>query len=466
MQPNTWNCIIKGGLVVLPDRIEQLDIVIQEGRIQSLMPYQTASEELPLPVIDAAGLHVLPGAIDIHVHFNEPGLGAWEGFETGSAALAAGGITTYVDMPLNGVPPTVKPEYLILKKQAAEGRSYVDYALWGGLVEGNIDQLEGLAAGGAAGFKAFMSEPGGEGEEIFTRADDQTLLEGMKEIARLGGVLAVHAEDEQLVSVLAAEARQQGRMDAIDYIHSRPVEAEMLAVQQALSYARESGCALHFVHISSREAVDIIIAAKKEGLDVTVETCPHYLVLTEESMLTQGSIVKCAPPLRSRQQQEQLWEAVREGLIDIIASDHSPCPPAMKQSDDFFAVWGGISGGQSTLLLMLEQGYHQRGIPLPQLMQMLADQPAERLGLSHIKGKIAEGMDADLVLVNLTEPYELTYEELYDRHKQNPYTGFTFSSTIVRTLVRGNTVYQSEQGLVSQPVGRFIARQPGGVVHG
>jgi len=449
---------------VLPDRVQQLDIVIKEGRIESLMPPHSASEDMP--VISADGLHVLPGAVDIHVHFNEPGLGTWEGFETGSAAMAAGGITTYVDMPLNGVPPTVKPEYLTMKKQAAEGHSYVDYAFWGGLVAGNIDQLEALAAGGIAGFKAFMSEPGGEGEDIFTRADDQTLLEGMKEIARLGQILALHAEDEQLVSMLAAEAIQQGRTGAIDYAYSRPVEAEMLAVKKALSYARQSGCALHFVHISSREAVDMITAAKRDGMDVTIETCPHYLVLTEESMLNQGSLVKCAPPLRSHQHQEQLWEAVREGLIDIIASDHSPCPPEMKQSDDFFTVWGGISGGQSTLLLMLEHGYHQRGIPLTQLMQMLAARPAERLGLSHIKGRIAKGMDADLVLVNLTDHYELTPAKLYDRHKQNPYIGFPFSSTIVRTLVRGYMVYEDKQGLMPECSGRLIVRQPGGVVHG
>ncbi|WP_458119260.1 allantoinase AllB [Paenibacillus sp. Z6-24] len=464
MQPNIWDCIIRGGMVVLPDRVEMLDIAIKDGRIEALLPSLSAAGDVP--VMDAAGLHILPGAVDIHVHFNEPGLGAWEGFETGSAALAAGGITTYVDMPLNGIPPTVRPEYLDLKKQAAENHSYVDYALWGGLVEGNIDQLQTLSDGGVAGFKAFMSEPGGEGEDIFTRVDEQTLLEGMTEITRLGQVLALHAEDEQLVSVLAAEAQASGRTGIMDYVHSRPIEAEMLAVQQALSLARQSGCALHFVHISSREAVEIITAAKVEGMDVTVETCPHYLVLSEESMLEKGSLVKCAPPLRTKQQQDQLWEAVSAGLIDIIASDHSPCPPVMKQTDNFFTVWGGISGGQSTLMLMLEQGYHERAIALPQLMQMLAARPAERLGLGHCKGKIAAGMDADLVLVDLAGSYELTESDLQDRHKQNPYTGYSFSSHIRRTLVRGCTVYEHQLGLTGSLAGRFVARQTGGVVHG
>ncbi|MFD1888486.1 allantoinase AllB [Paenibacillus wenxiniae] len=460
----TLDCIIQGGMVILPDRVEALDIGIHGGKIVQLAPSLTGQQALR--VIDATGLYVLPGAVDIHVHFNEPGLDSWEGFETGSAALAAGGITTYVDMPLNGVPPTTNKKRLDLKQQAAHGNSYVDYALWGGLVEGNIDSLQGLAEGGVPGFKAFMSEPGGDGEDIFTRADHTTLLAGMKELARLGYVLALHAEDEEIVAALAAEAQAKGRVGELDYAHSRPIEAETSAVEQALQLGQATGCALHFVHISSREAVELIAAAKAKGQDVTVETCPHYLVLTEQDLLHKGVVAKCAPPLRSAEEQDRLWQAMQEGMIDIVASDHSPCPPKMKQTDNFFKAWGGISGAQSTLLLMLEEGYHRRSLTLPALMSMLAKRPAERLGLAHAKGSIAQGMDADLVLVDLSRGKMLERADLLDKHRQSPYIGYPFSSTIVETLVRGRTVYSEQQGLATERIGQWVAYQSGGVTHG
>lgn len=463
MQPEL-DLIITGGTVVLPDRVEQIDIGIRNGKIQLLAPHIEYTDEVS--VIQAKGLHILPGTIDIHVHFNEPGLGTWEGFQTGSAALAAGGITTYVDMPLNGVPPTVNAQHLDTKKKAAEQHSYVDYALWGGLVEGNVEDLAGLAEGGVVGFKAFMSEPGGEGEDIFTRADDSTLLAGMQEIARLGHVLALHAEDEPTVSALASQAIAAGKVSVRDYLDSRPIEAEVIAVQRALDYSRQTGCALHFVHISSREAVDIITAAKQAGQNVTVETCPHYLVLSDQDMERQGVLAKCAPPLRNVKEQSALWDAVSLGLIDIIASDHSPCPPEMKQSDNFFTAWGGISGAQSTLLLMLEEGYHQRQISLPAITAMLSANPAKRLGLDQAKGKIAEGLDADLVIVNLDQVHILERDDLYDKHRQSPYVGYSFSSTVQQTIVRGQVVYDYQSGLTDTCTGQLITYQTGGVIHG
>ncbi|WP_322922700.1 allantoinase AllB [Paenibacillus campi] len=458
------DCIVQGGLVVLPDRVEALDIGIHDGKIVALAPSLTDAQAER--TIDAAGLYILPGAVDIHVHFNEPGLAAWEGFVSGSAALAAGGITTYVDMPLNGVPPTTNRERLELKQQAAQGNSYVDYALWGGLVAGNVHSLAGLAAGGVTGFKAFMSEPGGDGDDIFTRADEETLAAGMQEIARLGHVLALHAEDETIVAALAAQAQAEGRIGELDYAHARPIAAEVQAVREALRLGRETGCALHFVHISSYEAVELITAAKVAGQDVTVETCPHYLVLTEQDLLHKGVVAKCAPPLRSSAEQERLWGAVQAGMIDIVASDHSPCPPEMKLTDNFFQAWGGISGAQSTLLLMLEEAVHRRRISLPTVMSMLAQRPAERLGLAHCKGSIAVGMDADLVLVDLSRGTVLAQEHLYDKHRQSPYIGYSFSSTIVGTLVRGITVYDEATGLAAERVGRWIAYKPGGVTYG
>lgn len=450
----TFDTIIRGARVVLRDRVEQLDIGITGEKITELSTRLTAGEATC--IIEAEGLTVMPGVVDIHVHFNEPGLASWEGFRSGSAALAAGGITTYVDMPLNGVPPTTRPEAWEMKKKAAADQSYVDYAFWGGLVPGNREELAPLAGLGAAGFKAFMSEPGGDGEDIFARADDHTLLDGMNELAKLNRVLALHAEDEGIVAELGAKSIAEGKTEPMDYIRSRPVEAEVVAVARALRYGEQTGCALHFVHISTREALDLIAEAKRRGQDVTSETCPHYLTLVDQDVVRLGAVAKCAPPLRSSSEQEQLWDALTSGLIDVIASDHSPCPPSMKQSDSFFEIWGGISGAQSTLLIMLEDGHLQRNINLPLLGRVLSLQPARRLGLES-KGEIAIGKDADLVLIDWERNTTLNTEDLLYTHKQSPYVGRTFNCQIADVFCRGQRVYNSESGLSPEPIGQHIA---------
>ncbi|UPK46989.1 allantoinase AllB [Paenibacillus pabuli] len=445
--------IIRGARVVLRDSVEELDIGITGEKITALSPQLEGDEATE--IIEANGLTVMPGAVDIHVHFNEPGHASWEGFKSGSASLAAGGITTYVDMPLNGVPPTIRPDAWDSKMKAADGQSYVDFAFWGGLVPGNRAELAPLTEKGAAGFKAFMSEPGGEGEDIFARADDDTLLKGMYEIAKLNRVLALHAEDEAMVAELATRSIAAGRTGPMDYVQSRPAEAEVRAVSRALQYGEQTGCALHFVHISTRKALDLIAEAKLRGQDVTSETCPHYLTLTDEDVVRLGAVAKCAPPLRSQVEQDQLWDALAAGLIDVIASDHSPCPPSMKQSENFFEIWGGISGAQSTLLLMLEDGHLQRNIALPLLGRVLALQPAQRLGLES-KGEIAIGKDADLVLINWEVTTTLNADDLHYTHKQSPYVGRTFSSSIEAVFCRGTRVYSLLTGLSDEPLGRFI----------
>ncbi|WP_258166433.1 allantoinase AllB [Paenibacillus sp. PCH8] len=440
--------------MVLKDRVEELDIGITGEKITAMSLRLAGDEETR--IVEAEGLAVMPGVVDIHVHFNEPGLASWEGFKSGSASLAAGGITTYVDMPLNGVPPTTRQEAWELKKKAAADQSYVDYAFWGGLVPGNRAELAPLAELGAAGFKAFMSEPGGEGDDIFARADNVTLLDGMVEIARLHRVLALHAEDEGMVAELSAKSVAEGKTEPMDYVRSRPVEAEVLAVTRALEYGQLTGCALHFVHISTREALDLIAEAKLRGQDVTSETCPHYLTLTDQDVVRLGAVAKCAPPLRSSSEQEKLWDALKSGLIDVIASDHSPCPPSMKQSDNFFEIWGGISGAQSTLLIMLEDGHLRRSIDLPLLGRVLSLQPARRLGLES-KGEIAIGKDADLVLIDWEKSTTLNTDDLLYRHQQSPYVGRAFSCRITNVFCRGKRVYNSESGLSPEPMGQHIA---------
>ncbi|WP_391563865.1 allantoinase [Paenibacillus cremeus] len=461
-----FDLIVHGGLVVLPDRVAALDIGIRDGKIAALgESLASDADSTATRMLSAHGRYIMPGMVDAHVHFNEPGLNAWEGFATGSASLAAGGCTTYIDMPLNGRPPTVSPEALQLKRNAAHGRSYVDYALWGGLVPGNAEKLRPLAEAGVAGFKAFMSDPGGEGEDIFREVDDWTLYEGMRVIAELGGVLALHAESEPLVSRLAAEAKRAGRHGALDYAASRPVIAELEAVRRALFYAEQTGCALHFVHISSPQAVAAIDLAKRQGLDVTVETCPHYLTLTAEDMARLGPVAKCAPPLRTEEEQQGLWEALANGQIDLIASDHSPCPPDLKQaaSGSWFEAWGGISGAQSSLELMVGEGFVKRGISLPHLARMLSENPAKRFGLPS-KGAIRIGMDADLALLDLSSGgYTLTAEQLKYKHKQSPYVGRTFHCRVTATLLRGLIIYDISNPLpiIGECLGEWLPRSIG-----
>ncbi|MZQ80632.1 allantoinase [Paenibacillus sp. 5J-6] len=453
MDDKQFDLVIRKGTVVLIDAVRQVDIGILDGKIAALGENLNYSGQTP--VYEAEHLHILPGMIDAHVHFNEPSLGHWEGFATGSAALAAGGCTTFIDMPLNGVPPTVRLSALEQKLAAAKGHSVVDYALWGGLVPGNIGNLQELAEAGVIGFKAFMSCPGGEGEDIFAEVDDVTLYRGMKEIARLGLVLALHAESEEIVSRRSAKAQAEGRRGALDFVATRPIAAELEAVNRALCYAEQTGCRLHFVHISSAEGVQAITEAKAKGLDVTVETCPHYLALTSADLEQLGPVAKCAPPLRTAEDQDRLWAELIAGRLDILASDHSPCPTSMKQGD-FFEAWGGISGAQSSMELMLDEGHLRKNVPLPDLSRMLSLEPAKRFGLYPRKGVIAVGADADFALVDMSRGYTLQANDLLYRHKHSPYVGRTFECRVQATFCRGSKVYELGEGAAEKAEGAWI----------
>lgn len=456
MKDEAYELIIRNGEVVLPGEVRRLDVGVKRGRIAALGEALQASPDTR--IMDAAGQYVLPGMIDMHVHFNEPAMGHWEGFRSGSAALAAGGCTCYADMPLNGNPPTVNLEALRLKAEAAAGNSAVDYLLWGGLVPGNLEELEGLAAAGVAGFKAFISGPGGEGEGRFREVDDDTLYQGMQRIAAAGGILALHAESEAITSVLGAAALREGRTSARDFAASRPPEAELEAVARALLYSERTGCPLHFVHISTAAALELIHQAKQRGLDVSAETCPHYLILDEDSLETLGPLAKCAPPLRSSGDRERLWAALAAGRVDLIASDHSPCPPELKLAPElsFFEAWGGISGAQSSLELMFHEGVQVRGLPVTLISALLSGQPARRFGLDQRKGAIAAGLDADLVLLDPNAAYTLRAEDLLYRHRHSPYAGMALSCKVTATLCRGEVVYTAGEGIVHGGGGEWL----------
>jgi allantoinase len=420
---------IRGGVLVTPDGLLRADLAIDEGRLTAIAPEIGTARE----TIDATGLHVLPGVVDAHVHFNEPGRTHWEGAATGSRALAAGGGTTFIDMPLNCSPCTINAAEFARKQAALEASSITDFALWGGLIPGNRDDLAGLADAGAVGFKAFMAD---SGLPEFPRADDLTLFEGMTEAARLGLPVAVHAENQEITAALSARLLAQDDCGVRAVLASRPVIAEVEAIARATLLAGEARARLHIVHVSSGRGVAVAAQARARGVDVTIETCPHYLCFTTEDVERIGVAAKCAPPIRGASERDALWRAVLDGTIDVIGSDHSPAPADHKQRG-FARAWGGVSGVQATLAVLLECGHHARGLPLTRVASLLGSRPAARFGLA-CKGAIAVGMDADLVLVALHDTCVL--DRFLHRHPMSPYLGLSCRGVVTSTIRRGETI--------------------------
>lgn len=395
-------------------------------------------------IIDARGLAVLPSLVDAHVHFNDPGRAAWEGWGSGTRSLAAGGFTCAVDMPLNSDPPMLDSRAFDAKLAAARGAAHVDFAFWGGLVPGNVEQMDELAACGVVGFKAFMAD---SGIEDFPACDDLTLYEGMSRASALGLPVAVHAENAVIVRQLGLRALADGRTSMADFAASRPVAAEVAAIANAIAIAGEAGCSLHIVHVSSGRGAAVVAEARAAGADVTCETCPHYLDLTAEDAERIGVLAKCAPPLRDAEQRHGLRRAVRDGTIDYIASDHSPAPPRLKEGHAF-AAWGGISGCQTTARVLLAEGLTTRDLAF-----LCSVGPALRLRLPG--GRIEPGKSADLLLLDPAPVSVLSADELEYRHPHSPFVGRAMRGRIARTLLRGRTVAIDGHS-VGEALGRFV----------
>jgi allantoinase len=436
--------IVRGGTLVHATRRVKADIRIADGRIAEIAPALSGAEE----IIDASGLHVFPGLIDVHLHFNEPGRAGWEGAATGSRALAAGGGTLFFDMPLNSTPCTVNAAEVDRKRAALEASSVTDFGIWGGLIPGSVEHMAGMAERGVVGFKAFMCD---SGLPEFPYADDNTLIGGMREAARLDLPVAVHAESQQMTRALAAG---MAGSTAREFLQSRPVAAELEAISRAIEIAGETGARLHIVHVSTGSGVMKAAEARARGVDVSVETCPHYLYFTEEDLDPLGVVAKCAPPLRDVTEHVRLWDELIDGHVDLIASDHSPSDPSLKQHGDFRNSWGGIAGVQSTLAVLLERGFDGRRLRFEHIAGLVAAAPAARFRIAS-KGALEVGNDADLLLLDPSRSYTLEPAHLLQRHKMSPYIGFEFTGAVVRTIRRGETIFLDGK-IVADTRGKFI----------
>ncbi|HYN19836.1 MAG TPA: allantoinase AllB [Thermoanaerobaculia bacterium] len=433
---------------MIPSGVGPASIAIQAGRIVAVGEY----EEIPagVPLIDAGDAVVSPGVVDTHVHINEPGRTDWEGFETATRAAAAGGVTTLVDMPLNSIPATTTREAFQVKLEAARGKCWVDVGFWGGVVPGNVHDVAGLLEDGVLGFKSFLVP---SGVDEFQHVGESDLREALPELAR-GAVLLVHAELPGPIEAAAGVWQEEGPDRYERWLRSRPDAAETEAIELLIRLCREFGTRIHVVHLASAEALPLLREARAEGLPITVETCPHYLTFAAEEIADAAVEHKCAPPIRSAENREHLWAALKEGVIDVVASDHSPSPPDRKRGG-FRDAWGGIASLQLALPAAWT-GARERGGSLQDLARWMSRQPARLAGLER-KGAIEAGFDADLVIWEPEASFRVDSESLQHRHKLTPYTGRTLHGLIRKTLVRGQTVYD-DGNFPGVPAGKLLLK--------
>ena len=435
--------------VATPEAIRPAAIVVEGETIKDVV----SPHQLPegCQISDFGDAAVLPGLIDSHVHINDPGRSEWEGFETATRAAAAGGYTLVVDMPLNCLPATTTVAALQAKRSAARGKCRVDWAAWGGVVHDNQMDIEPLAAAGVPGFKCFLIHPGIDG---FTMVTEQELRRALPHVARTGLPLLVHAELAGPIDGATSTLAGADWTLYSTYLQSRPDEAELDAIRQMLSLCREYGFRLHIVHLSSSQALAELRFARAEGLPVSAETCPHYLHLSAETIPNGATQSKCAPPVRSRGNCDKLWQGLRDGTIDFVVTDHSPCPPAMKHLSEgnFGTAWGGIASLSVALPLMWTEAC-KRGFTLLDLAQWMASGPARLSGCETRKGRIAAGYDADFVVFDPEREFVVTEDKLHYRHPISPYLGETLQGVVRATYLRGNAVF-SKGEFPGKPVGR------------
>ncbi|MBK6045279.1 allantoinase AllB [Streptomyces sp. MBT55] len=437
--------VLRSTRVVTPDGTRPATIVVAGGTIDAVLPYDA---HVPSSArLEDVGDHVvLPGLVDTHVHVNDPGRTEWEGFWTATRAAAAGGITTIVDMPLNSLPPTTTVENLRVKQEVARTKAHVDVGFWGGALPDNVKDLRPLHDAGVFGFKCFLSP---SGVDEFPELDQQQLANSLGEITDFGGLLIVHAEDPHH---LTAAPQRDGRKYA-DFLASRPRDAENTAIENLIAQARRLGARVHVLHLSSSDALPLIAAAKREGVRITVESCPHFLTLTAEEVPDGATEFKCCPPIREAANQDILWAGLADGTIDCIVSDHSPCTTDLK-TPDFASAWGGISSLQLGLPAIWTEA-RRRGHSLDDVARWMSTAPAELAGLSK-KGAIEAGRDADFAILDADAAFTVDPARLEHRNRVTAYAGKTLHGVVTSTWLRGQRI--ADQGIIGEPTGRLLQR--------
>jgi len=438
-----------GNRVLTQIGLEKACILVKQGRVEAVLP--SLPSGFTGPVEDAGDLVILPGLVDSHVHINEPGRTEWEGFETATQAAAAGGITTVVDMPLNCSPVTTSASALATKISSLQGKLWVDTGFWGGIISGSLEDLPALLKAGVLGVKSFMID---SGLDEFPHLSLDELSQATQALSGSRIPYLIHAEFDE-----NPDATAQIDTSYESFLNSRPRGFENRAIEILIELSKKHGCKIHIVHLSSSDALEMLDQARAENLDITVETCPHYLLLHSEDISDGDTLFKCCPPIREKENSEKLWEALKQGRIDFVVSDHSPCTPRLKslETGSFDTAWGGISSLQLSLPLIWTEA-RKRNFTLEELSRILSASPANLAGLAHRKGRISPGLDADLIFFNPDAKQTIHRDQIYHRHKLTPYVDREVIGVIEKTFLRGEPIFYDGTP-VDKPLGQPLLRE-------
>ncbi len=443
----SFDLVIRSAHVISDIGDRPAAVCVSDGRIVKIAGFEDLLTTKKDITITGA---LIPGLVDSHVHINEPGRTQWEGFESATKAAAAGGVTTVIDMPLNSIPPTTNAAALAVKKAAAAGKCFVDVGFWGGSIPGNVGDLKALHDEGVFGFKCFLLH---SGVDEFPGSDLPDLTAALKELATLDALMVVHAED----SVAIEKSTKPSSRSYSEFLASRPKGAENVAIAQLIEEARMIKGRVHVLHLSSGDSLALIRSAKADGVRISVETCPHYLALTAEEIADGATQYKCCPPIREKSNQDELWQGLKSGVIDLIVSDHSPCTEDLKIFDvgDFQQAWGGISSLQLGISIIWTKA-KERDIPLWQVVKWMSQKPAELAGLAR-KGAIKVGMDADFAEFDTEAHFTVEPTHLFHKNQITPYQGKTLQGKIKQTWLRGELIYK-DASMINSPHGEFLIR--------